>query len=59
MPRSFRWKDVRTGKILAENANMIQACSYVESLNETEYKGLSKAIDDLAEQIVESMETTW
>jgi len=56
---SFRWKDVRTGKILAENPNLIQSCNYVRSLNETEFEGLSKAIDDLAERIVEGMETSW
>ena len=56
---SFRWQDVRTGRILAENPNLIQSASYVPSLGETEFDGLSKAIDDIAERIVESMETTW
>ena len=56
---SFRWKDIRTGKILAENPNLIQSASYVPSLGETEFVGLSKAINDMAERIVESMETTW
>jgi hypothetical protein len=56
---SYRWKDVRNGKILAENPNLVQDCSYVRSLDETEFEGLGKAIDDLAERIVEGMESPW
>jgi len=56
---SYRWKDVRSGKILAENPNLVQECNYVRSLNETEFEGLGKAIDDLAERIVEGMESSW
>ena len=56
---SFRWKDVRSGRILAENPNLAQECNYVPSLYETEFEGLSKAIDLIAERIVEGMETPW
>ena len=55
----FRWKDLRTGKILAENPNLVQECNYVRSLDETEFEGLSKAVEDLAERIVENLETSW
>lgn len=55
----FRWKDVRTGRILAEAPNLVQETDYVAGVNETETDALNKAIDDLAERIVERMETPW
>ncbi len=56
---SFRWKDLRTGRILAENRALVQETSYVKSVNETEFEGISKAVEDIAERIVEQMETAW
>ena len=55
----FRWKDLRTGRILAENPALVQETSYVKSLDETEFEGISKAVEGLAKRIVEQMETSW
>lgn len=55
----FRWKDQRTGKVLAENPRLIQQVEYVRSVGETEFTALDQAVDGLARLIVQQMETTW
>lgn len=56
---SFRWRDQRTGEILAENENLLQHVEYIPSLDEGEPIGLSRAIERMAERIVEQMESPW
>ncbi len=56
---SFRWKDVRSGEILAEVPRLVQDTNYVASVYETETDALLKAVDGLAVLIVDRMETTW
>jgi hypothetical protein len=56
---SFRWKDVRSGEILAEVPRLVQDTRKVPAVYETETDALNKAVDGLAVLIVERMETTW
>jgi hypothetical protein len=56
----YRWKDLRTGEILVEHPNMVYNATYLPSVGESfETGGMVRGLDGLAEQIVESMETTW
>jgi len=56
---SFRWKDRRTGKILAENPRLVQQVEYIPPVGETEFVGIAEAVEDMAERIVEQMERPW
>ena len=56
---SFRWKDVRSGEILAEVPRLVQDTDYVSTVHENESDALLKAVDGLAVLIVDRMETTW
>ena len=55
----FRFKDLRTGEILVDRPRFVYQTSYIPSLEETFAQGMTRAMDGLAELIVESMETDW
>ncbi|MCP4247674.1 MAG: hypothetical protein GY778_11545 [bacterium] len=56
---AFRWKDLRSGKILVERSRFVSTTSYIPPVGETFETGLIRGLDRLAEEIVETMETTW
>jgi hypothetical protein len=55
----YRLKDVRSGRILVERPRMVFQTSYIPPAGETFDDAMTRALDGLAEQIVESMENTW
>ena len=55
----YRLQDVNTGKILVERPRFVYQTSYIPPVGETFANGMTRAIDGLAELIVESMETNW
>ena len=55
----FRLQDLRSGAILVERPRFVFQTSYIPPVGETFTEGMTRAIDGLAEQIVETMETTW
>jgi hypothetical protein len=55
----FRLKDMRTGEILLDRPRFVYQTSYIPPVGETFFVGMTRAMDGLAEQIVESMETSW
>lgn len=55
----LRWKDQRTGKTLLERPRFGFTTSYLPSVGETFRTGSIRAMDGLAEQIVEAMESSW
>ncbi len=56
---SFRWKDLRTGKTLVDRPNFAQTVDYIRPVGETFFQASQEAMDDLAERIVEQMQTDW
>jgi len=56
---SYRWKDLRTGRILAENKQFAQTVEYVTPIGETFFDASQEAMDKLALGIVDNMETGW
>jgi len=56
---AFRWKDLRTGKILVERERFVSTTTYIPPSGETFATGMVRGLDRLAEEIVESLETTW
>ena len=56
---SYRWKDMRTGKILVENQEFAQTVDYVPALDETFSMASEEGMNKLARKIVDSMETAW
>jgi hypothetical protein len=55
----FRLKDMRTGEILLDRPRFAYQTSYIPPVGEEFYTGMTRAMDGLAERIVESMETSW
>jgi Lipopolysaccharide-assembly len=55
----FQLKDMRTGEILVDRPRFVFQASYIPPVGETFTTGMTRALDGLAEQIVESMETSW
>lgn len=55
----LKWKDQRTGEILLEHRRFGFTTSYLPSAGETFGTGTVRAMDGLAEQIVEAMESSW
>lgn len=55
----FALKDLRTGEILVERPRFIFQTSYIPPVGETFTQGMTRAMDGLAELIVESMESAW
>lgn len=55
----YRLKDMRNGEILVEKPRFVYQSSYIPPVGETFTQGMTRAVDGLAEHIVESMETGW
>lgn len=55
----YRLKDMRNGEILVERRRFVYQSSYIPPVGETFTQGMTRAVDGLAELIVESMETGW
>lgn len=55
----YTLKDMRTGDILVERPRAVFQTSYIPPVGETFHVGMTRALDGLAEQIVESMESVW
>jgi hypothetical protein len=55
----FRLQDMRTGEILVERPRFVYQTSYIPPVGETFTQGMTRALDGLAEQIVETMESPW
>ncbi len=55
----FRLQDMRSGEILVERPRFVYQTSYIPPVGETFTQGMTRALDGLAEQIVEAMETNW
>ena len=55
---SFRWKDLRTGELLVDRPNYVQTVDYIRPLGEDFYHASQKAMDRLAERMIEEMQTT-
>jgi len=55
----FRLQDLRTGAILVERPRFVFQTSYIPPVGETFTQGMTRAMDGMAVQIVEAMESTW
>ncbi len=55
----FRLQDMRTGEILVERPRFVYQTSYIPPVGETFTQGMTRALDGMAEQIVETMESPW
>lgn len=55
----FRFQDMRSGDILVERPRFVYQTSYIPPVGESFTVGMTRALDGLAEQIVEAMETQW
>ena len=55
----FRLQDMRSGEILVERPRFVYQTSYMPPIGETFMQGMTRALDGLAEQIVETMESGW
>ena len=58
---SFRWRDLRSGKVLVEKANYRVTGSYVPSMPffEHDFHGAEDTINKLARRIVEELREDW
>ncbi len=56
---SFRWKDQRSGKILAERQLSAYTTTYIPPVGESFFDGAVRGLEGVAEQVVEALETTW
>jgi len=55
----YRLQDLRSGDILVDRPRFVYQTSYIPPVGETFTQGMTRAMDGLAEQIVESMESPW
>jgi len=55
----YRLQDMRTGKILVERPRFVFQTSYIPPVGETFSIGMTRGLEGLAEQLVESMESDW
>lgn len=55
----YQLKDLRTGEILVDRPRFVYQASYIPPVGEAFTTGMTRAMDGLAEQIVETMETSW
>lgn len=55
----FRLQNVKDGTIMVEMPRFVYQTSYIPPVGETFTQGMTRALDGLAEQIVESMESPW
>lgn len=56
---AFRIQDLRSGDILVERPRFVYQTSYIPPVGETFFDGMTRALDGMAEQIVETMESDW
>ncbi len=56
---AFRWKDLRSGRILVERERFLFTTPYIPPVGETFATGQIRGMDNLAEAIVETMESPW
>lgn len=56
---NFQWKDLRSGEVLMDRPRFVQTVDYVKPLGEDFYHASQRAMDRLAERIVEQMESDW
>lgn len=56
----YRWQDQRDGRILVDRPRFVHMDAYVPPVGETFTSGVDvRALDRMAERIVETMETEW
>ena len=55
----MEWKDVRTGRVLADRPLLLQAVDYLPPAGETDRMAQQKGIDRLAARIVAQMYNEW
>ena len=55
----FVWKDLRSGRILAQRKGLQEQAVFYPSLGEGEFVGTQKAIEQLALVIVQEMQADW
>jgi hypothetical protein len=55
----LQWRDVRTGKLLADVPVQLQTVDYLTPTGETEKFAQERAVDGLARQIVAKMYEDW
>lgn len=56
---NFTWKDLRTGKILAQRKRFDQAGTYYPTLGEGRFVGAQQQVERLAIAIVQEMQADW
>jgi hypothetical protein len=59
MVMRYRFQDMRTGEILVERPRFVYQTSYIPPVDETFTQGMTRALDGVAEQLVETMESGW
>lgn len=55
----FRLKDMRSGKILVDRPRFIHQTSYIPPVGETFSQAMTRALNGMAESVVEAMEVDW
>ncbi|MHC5109507.1 MAG: LPS assembly lipoprotein LptE [Planctomycetota bacterium] len=55
----FRLQDLRDGRLLVEHPRFIYQTSYIPPVGETFTDAMTRAMDGMAERIVETMEVDW
>lgn len=55
----YEIKDLRTGEVLVHRPRFVFQTSYIPPVGETFTQGMTRAMNGLAERIVETMETDW
>lgn len=56
---AYRWKDLRSGRILVERERFSWTTHYIPPVGETFAKGMVRGLDQMAEVMVNTMETPW
>ena len=56
---NFRWRDLRTGKVLVERQDYEQTASFYPTLAEDQWVGQQQAMERLADAIVGELEAEW
>lgn len=54
---SWQWKDLRTGEVLVDRPRFVHTVDYIRPVGEDFYHASQRAVDRMAESIVELMET--
>ncbi len=56
---TFRWQDLRTGKVLVERDRFPFTTTYIRPVGESFFDSTVRGLDGLSEIMVESMESSW